>query len=104
MPDPRGQLRGSVSNAAISPAEPATLTILTTTFREGPARAKALGAWSAVAGAGGAAGALLGGILTDFLSWRWILFVNVPIGVLGMLAARLVLAERKGIHDDRSLD
>jgi EmrB/QacA subfamily drug resistance transporter len=102
----RGMLIAARSAQGLGGAvlSPATLTILTTTFREGPARAKALGAWSAVAGAGGAAGALLGGILTDFLSWRWILFVNVPIGVLGMLAARLVLAERKGAAANRSLD
>jgi EmrB/QacA subfamily drug resistance transporter len=102
----RGMLIAARSAQGLGGAvlSPATLTILTTTFREGPARAKALGAWSAVAGAGGAAGALLGGILTDFLSWRWILFVNVPIGVIGMLAARLVLAERKGTADNRSLD
>lgn len=102
----RGMLIAARSAQGLGGAvlSPATLTILTTTFREGPARAKALGAWSAVAGAGGAAGALLGGILTDFLSWRWILFVNVPIGAIGMLAARLVLAETKGTASDRSLD
>src|SRR4051812_30059454 len=61
---------------------PATLTILTTTYPEGPARARALGVWSALAGAGGAAGVLLGGVLTDLVNWRWILFVNVPIGVV----------------------
>ena len=57
---------------------PATLTILTVTFRDQRARAKAFGVWSAVAAGGGAAGALFGGILTQYLSWRWILFVNVP--------------------------
>ena len=61
---------------------PATLTILTVTFTEQRARAKALGVWSAVAAGGGAAGALFGGILTQYLSWRWILFVNVPIGIV----------------------
>jgi EmrB/QacA subfamily drug resistance transporter len=102
----RGMLIAARSAQGLGGAvlSPATLTILTTTFREGPARAKALGAWSAVAGAGGAAGALLGGILTEFLSWRWILFVNVPIGVIGMLAARFVLTERKGTGANRSLD
>ena len=63
---------------------PATLTILTATIPKGPARAWALGAWSAVSSAGASAGALLGGILTDFLSWRWILFVNVPVGVVAL--------------------
>src|SRR6202034_2576253 len=58
---------------------PATLTIIVTTF-SGVRLAKALGAWSAVAGAGGAAGSILGGVLTAELSWRWVLFVNIPIG------------------------
>src|SRR3984885_12082459 len=58
---------------------PASLSILTTTFQEGPARNRAVGIWGAMGGAGGAAGVLLGGILTDLLSWRWILFINVPI-------------------------
>ena len=56
-------------------------TILTTTFTDPKARARALGMWSAVAGAGGATGVLAGGVLTDLLSWRWILFINVPIGI-----------------------
>ncbi|MBV9798563.1 MAG: MFS transporter, partial [Solirubrobacterales bacterium] len=57
---------------------PAALSIITTTFAEGAERNRALGVWGAVAGAGGAAGVLLGGILTSGLSWRWVLFVNVP--------------------------
>ncbi len=60
---------------------PAALSIITTTFAEGAERNRALGVWGAVAGAGGAAGVLLGGILTSGLSWRWVLFVNVPIGI-----------------------
>jgi EmrB/QacA subfamily drug resistance transporter len=69
---------------------PATLTIITTTFTEGHARSKALGVWSALAGAGGATGALLGGALTE-IDWRWILFVNLPIGAVGIVAAVVVL-------------
>src|SRR4051794_8742688 len=67
-----------VGGALLSPA---TLTILTTTFTEPKARMRALGMWSAVAGAGGATGVVAGGLLTDLLSWRWVLFINVPIGV-----------------------
>jgi EmrB/QacA subfamily drug resistance transporter len=83
---------------------PATLTILTTSFAEGAPRARALGVWSAVAAGGGAAGALLGGILTDLISWRWILFVNVPIGIVAILGARALLAETRGDVRHRSLD
>ena len=74
---------------------PATLTILTTTFRQPQARARAMGMWSAVAGAGGAAGALLGGVLTQELSWRWILFINVPIGIAAFVGARAFLPESR---------
>jgi EmrB/QacA subfamily drug resistance transporter len=83
---------------------PATLTILTTTFTEGPARARALGVWSAVAAAGASAGALLGGILTELISWRWILFVNVPVGVAAVIAARAFLPESRMETQHRSLD
>jgi EmrB/QacA subfamily drug resistance transporter len=83
---------------------PATLTILTTSFPDGAPRARALGVWSAVAAGGGAAGALLGGILTDLISWRWILFVNVPIGIVAILGARALLAESRGEVRHRSLD
>jgi EmrB/QacA subfamily drug resistance transporter len=83
---------------------PATLTILTATFAEGPARARALGVWSAVASAGASAGALLGGVLTDFLNWRWILFVNVPVGVAAFIAARRYLPESRADMIHRHLD
>src|SRR3954454_23967872 len=70
---------------------PATLSVLTTHFEEGRERNRALSAWGAMGGAGGAAGALLGGIVTEALSWQWILFVTVPIGIVAALAAyRLV--------------
>jgi EmrB/QacA subfamily drug resistance transporter len=74
---------------------PAALSIVTNTFAEGSERNRALGVWGAVAGAGGAAGVLLGGILTSGLSWRWVLFVNVPIGIFAAtLAPRLLLESR----------
>ena len=60
---------------------PAALSIVTTTFRDGAERNKALGVWGAVAGSGGAAGVLLGGVLTECLGWEWVLWVNVPIGI-----------------------
>ncbi len=72
---------------------PAALSIITTTFAEGHERNRALGVWGAVAGAGGAAGVLLGGILTSGLSWRWVLFVNVPIGLLAATLAPRILLE-----------
>jgi EmrB/QacA subfamily drug resistance transporter len=83
---------------------PATLTILTTTFTEPKARARAMGLWSAVAGAGGAAGALLGGVLTQELSWRWILFINVPVGVAALFAAGLFLQETRAQGERKPLD
>lgn len=90
-----------VGGAVLSPA---TLTILTTTFTTPASRAKALGTWSAVAGAGGAAGGLVGGLLTDLVNWRWILFVNIPIGVLGLVGARAVLRESRAEETTRHLD
>ena len=74
---------------------PATLTIIVTTFSEPRRRARALGVWSSVAGAGGAAGAILGGVLTAELSWRWVLFVNIPIGVITMALAAVYLTEMR---------
>jgi EmrB/QacA subfamily drug resistance transporter len=94
----------SLQGVGAAVLSPATLTILTVTFTEQRARAKALGVWSAVAAGGGAAGALFGGFLTQYLSWRWILFVNVPIGVVLYLFARLYLAESKAEGLRRRLD
>jgi EmrB/QacA subfamily drug resistance transporter len=74
---------------------PAALAIVTTTFAEGAERNKALGVWGAVAGSGGAAGVLLGGILTDGLGWEWVLFVNVPIGIAAALIAPRLLGESR---------
>ena len=68
---------------------PAALSIVTTTFREGSERNTALGVWGAVAGSGGAAGVLLGGVLTKYAGWEWVLFVNAPIGVAAAFVACL---------------
>ena len=77
---------------------PAALSILTTTFSEGRERNIALGAWGAVGGFGAAAGVLMGGILTDLLSWEWIFFVNVPVGVAAFALAPVLLRESRDAH------
>jgi EmrB/QacA subfamily drug resistance transporter len=77
---------------------PSALSILTTTFTEGRERNIALGAWGAVGGFGAAAGVLAGGILTDLLSWEWIFFVNVPVGVAAFVLAPLLLRESRDAH------
>jgi EmrB/QacA subfamily drug resistance transporter len=74
---------------------PAALSILSVTFAEGRERNIALGAWGAVGGFGAVAGVLLGGILTDALSWEWIFFVNIPVGVLGLVLAPVLLTESR---------
>jgi EmrB/QacA subfamily drug resistance transporter len=83
---------------------PASLSILTTTFAEGAARNRALGLWGAMGGAGGAAGVLLGGVLTDLFSWRWILFINVPIGLLAAFFAQRYIAETREAVRRRNFD
>src|SRR3990170_2061700 len=74
---------------------PAALSILSTTFAEGRERNIALGVWGAVGGFGAAAGVLMGGIMTDALSWEWIFFVNVPVGVASFVLAPLLLTESR---------
>jgi EmrB/QacA subfamily drug resistance transporter len=74
---------------------PAALSILSTTFAEGRDRNIALGVWGAVGGFGAAAGVLLGGILTDALSWEWIFFVNVPVGAVAFVLAPFLLNESR---------
>jgi EmrB/QacA subfamily drug resistance transporter len=83
---------------------PAALSILTTTFAEGEERNKALGVWGAVSGAGGAAGVLLGGVLTEWAGWEWVFFVNVPIGVIAILLAPRLLDESRVEDAERSFD
>jgi EmrB/QacA subfamily drug resistance transporter len=81
--------------AAITPS---ALSILTTTFAEGRERNIALGAWGAVGGFGAAAGVLMGGILTDLLSWEWIFYVNVPISLAALALAPVLLSESRDAH------
>jgi len=82
---------------------PATLTIIITTFR-GARLPRALGAWAAMGGAGGAVGTLAGGVLTSGLSWRWVLFINVPIGIVLTIAAIAYLPELATHIPGRRLD
>ncbi|WP_435220253.1 MFS transporter [Streptomyces sp. Tue6028] len=82
---------------------PSTLTILTSTVPEGPARARAIATWTAVGAGGGAAGGLVGGLLVDGLSWRWVLLINVPFGAVLLAGAAFRLVESRA-GDGRRLD
>jgi EmrB/QacA subfamily drug resistance transporter len=83
---------------------PAALSILTTTFQEGRERNIALGVWGAASGSGGAAGVLLGGVLTSSLSWSWIFFINLPVGVLVFAVSPWLLRESRANLDHRYFD
>src|SRR6202012_1679909 len=95
---------GGVQGLGAAIVSPAALSIITNTFADGPERNRALGIWGAVAGAGGAAGVLLGGILTSGLRWRWVLFVYVPIGVAAAAAAPGTLVESRSDDAERTFD
>jgi EmrB/QacA subfamily drug resistance transporter len=83
---------------------PAALSIVTTTFKEGSERNRALGIWGAVAGSGGAAGVLLGGVLTDSLGWEWVFFVNTPIAIAAALLAPRLIDESRDEVSVRRFD
>jgi EmrB/QacA subfamily drug resistance transporter len=83
---------------------PAALSIITTTFAEGPERTKAMGVWGAIAAGGGAFGLLLGGILTEALSWEWIFFVNVPVGIAAAVLAWRYVPESRAEQRPDSFD
>ncbi len=83
---------------------PAALSIVTTIFSDGAERNKALGVWGAVAGAGGAAGVLLGGILTDGLGWEWVLWVNVPVSLVAFALTPRLIAESRASDQARAFD
>ena len=83
---------------------PAALSIITTIFAEGPERDRAVAAWTAVAAGGGAAGLVLGGLITDSLGWEWVFFVNVPVGVVGIFLSYVLLPESRDLSAARGLD
>jgi len=83
---------------------PAALAIIITTFSEGRERNRALGIWGAAAAAGGSVGVLLGGVLTNYVGWPWIFFVNLPVGALVLAAALLLLDESRGAIEHRHFD
>jgi EmrB/QacA subfamily drug resistance transporter len=83
---------------------PAALSVVVTTFREGHERNVALGVWGAAAGIGGAVGVLLGGLLTSYLSWSWIFFVNVPVGAIVLGLTPWLLPESRAALQHRHFD
>src|SRR5256886_7130104 len=83
---------------------PAALSIVMTTFAEGRERTRALGIWSAIAAGGGAVGLLLGGLLTDTLSWRWGFFINLPIGIAAFLLAARYIANTRAEKRPETVD
>jgi EmrB/QacA subfamily drug resistance transporter len=83
---------------------PSALSIITTTFSDGAERNRALGAWGAVAGLGGAAGVLFGGILTDGLGWEWVLWINVPVALVVAALTPPLVAESRSESETRHFD
>ena len=85
-------------------AAPAALSLITTTFAEGSERNRALGVFGAVAAAGASFGLILGGALTDALSWRWVFYINVPVGLAALALTPRLIRESRDARTDRSLD
>jgi len=83
---------------------PAALSIISTTFEEGAERARALGVWAAIAIGGSAVGLILGGVLTQYFSWPWIFFVNVPVGIAAFVLSLRLIPESRDEHAERSFD
>ena len=83
---------------------PAALSIIATTFKEGSDRAKALGVWAAIAIGGSAVGLVLGGVLTQYFSWPWIFFVNVPVGIVTFALSFRLIPESRDEHVERNYD
>ena len=106
LADTQGLLIGARAVQGLGGAiiAPASLSIITTTFTEPAARNRAVGIWGAMGGAGGAAGVLLGGVITQLLGWRWILFINVPIGLIAAMATQRFVAEGRSPDRARGFD
>jgi predicted MFS family arabinose efflux permease len=83
---------------------PAALSIISTTFAEGKERARALGVWAAIAIGGSAVGLILGGVLTQYFSWPWIFFVNVPVGIAAFFFSLRLIPESRDEHAHQSYD
>ena len=81
-----------------------SLAIITSSYEPGPQLHRAIGAWAAMNGLGGAAGVLFGGIITQELSWRWILLINPPIAIAAAVVAYAVVADRRRAEDGSSFD
>jgi len=96
-----GRMLQGLGGALVSPA---ALSIVTTTFTDGEQRTKALGVWSAIAAGGAAIGLLVGGVLTDLASWRWVFFVNVPVGIATVALALRYVRESRVEVSHRSFD
>ncbi len=96
-----GRALQGLGGALVSPA---AMSIITTTFTDNSERTRALGVWSAIAAGGAAAGLLLGGVLTDLVSWPWIFIVNVPVGVLTVMLATRFVPESRAQNAHRAFD
>jgi EmrB/QacA subfamily drug resistance transporter len=101
-----GMLIGARSLQGLGAAliSPAALSIISTTFEEGAERARALGVWAAIAIGGSAVGLILGGVLTQYLSWPWIFFVNVPVGIAGFVLSLRLVPESRDAQAHRGYD
>lgn len=96
-----GRALQGLGGALVSPA---ALSIVIHTFAEGSERTKALGVWSAIAAGGGAVGLLLGGVLTDLLTWEWTFFVNVPVGIAAFVLSLRLVPDSRAEHRPDSVD
>src|SRR5262249_4139824 len=101
-----GMLIGSRALQGLGAAliSPAALSVIATTFKEGAERARALAVWAAIAIGGAAVGLVLGGVLTQYFSWPWIFFVNVPVGIVVFVLSMRLIPESRDALEERSYD